>query len=95
MAGFQEILIVVLIVLGIFFIPRMISKRPAPFVARPKPKITGKMRIAIAATLVYPLFPAVYFQPWRQNVISLALIGMGPVLLGWLVYWVYAGFRKP
>ena len=95
MAGFQEILIVVAIVLGIFFIPRITSKRPMLRSAKPKQKISGKMRIAIAATIIYPFLPAVYFQPWQQNLTLLALFGIVPVLLGWLAVWVYAGFRKP
>lgn len=94
MAGFQEILILVAIVLGIFFIPRITSKKLILRQVKPRPRITGKMRIAIAATIVYPLFPALYFRPWQQNVSSLVLFGTVPVLLGWLAAWVYAGFRK-
>jgi uncharacterized membrane protein (DUF4010 family) len=94
MAGFQEILIVVAIILGIFFIPRVISKKPALRAAKSKKKISGNMRIAIAATLIYPIFPAVYFQPWHRNLVLFVLIGIMPVLLGWLAVWVYDGFRK-
>jgi hypothetical protein len=93
MAGFQEILILVAIVLGIFFIPRITAKRTAARPAEPKKKISGKMRIAIAATIIYPIFPAVYFQPWQKHLTLLALFGMLPVV-GWLTAWVYAGFRK-
>jgi len=94
MAGFQEILIVVAIILGIFFIPRVISKKPALAAAKSKQKISGKLRIAIAATIIYPIFPAVYFQPWQQNLSAIALTGIVPVLVGWLAAWVYDGFRK-
>jgi hypothetical protein len=94
MAGFQEILIVVAIILGIFFFPRVMSKKTAPRAVKSKINISGKMRIAIAVTIIYPIFPAVYFQPWHRNFSSLVLIGILPVLLGWLVVWVYNGFRK-
>ena len=96
MAGFQEILIVVAIVLGIFFIPRIMSKRPAPRAAKPKQKISGKMRIAIAAYHRLPHFPGCLFSALATefNLVGV-LIGIVPVLLGWLVVWVFAGFRKP
>jgi hypothetical protein len=95
MAGFQELLIIVAIVLGIFFIPRMTSKRLIQRPEKPAKKISGKMRIAIAVTLIYPILPVVYFQPWQQHLIPLVLTGLLPVLLGWLTAWIYAGFRKP
>jgi uncharacterized membrane protein (DUF4010 family) len=94
MAGFQEILVLVAIVLAVFFIPRITSKRPMARQVKRKPGLSGKMRIAIAASIVYPFLPAVYFKPWQQNLASLALFGIVPVLLGWLAAWVYAGFRK-
>lgn len=95
MTGFQEILIIVGIVLGIFFLPRMMSKKPAPRRVRPKLEMSGKMRMAVAASVLHPLLCAAFFKPWQQaGLFVFIYIGVAPVVVGWLAAWVFVGFNK-
>ena len=95
MPGYQEILIISAIVLGVIFIPRMMEpKKPAPKLIRARKRLSGRWRLAIALSIVYPLGAAAIMQPWRQNTAAFGYIGLGPVLLGWLIYWVLQGFRR-
>ena len=50
MSGFQEILIILLIILGIVFLPRRISNRPEKSATDAKPRLTGKIRAAVAVS---------------------------------------------
>jgi hypothetical protein len=95
MPGYQEILIISAIVLGVIFIPRMMeSKKPAPKLIRSGKSLSGRWRLAIALTIVYPLLVAAIMRPWSRNPAAFGYIGLGPVLLGWLIFWVLQGFRR-
>ena len=94
--GIQEILILVVIILGILFLPRILNrgqeKEPAgpglPFV------LSGKLRMAIAASILWPAVVAAFIQPWEKDLSRYLYIGVGPVALIWILYWVLTGFRK-
>jgi hypothetical protein len=95
MPGYQEILIISAIVLGVIFIPRMMEqKRPAPRLVRPRVRLSGRRRLAMALSLIYPLIVAGVMQPWRRDAFTYAYVGLGPVALGWLMYWVFQGFKR-
>lgn len=95
MPGYQEILIVSAIVLGVIFIPRLMEqKKPAPRLDRPAKRLSGRGRLAVALSVIYPLLVAGIMKPWRADVITYAYIGLGPVVLAWLMYWVAMGFRR-
>lgn len=97
MFGFQEILIVTAIILGIIVLPPRFRKRQKPTLQRPiKPgvRLSGKMRIAVAVSVIYPALASFYFRPWQKEPILFYYIGVGPVVLGWLLHWVYKGFRS-
>ncbi len=94
MFGFQEILIVVALVLGVLFIPRMMAPKQPLRSAVPKIRLSGKTRIAVAAAFLYPALAAAYFQPWRKEPLLFFYMGIGPVVLGWLLWWVFQGFKK-
>lgn len=94
MSGVQEILLISAIVLGIFFIPRMIPGRASGQTAGIEVKLSGKMRMAIAVSVIYPALAAAYFQPWRKDPVWFIYIGLGPVALGWLFVWVFRGIRN-
>jgi len=95
-SGIQEILVLVVIILGILFLPRILNrgqeKRPA--VPRPVIVISGKMRLAIAASLLWPAVMAAFMQPWEKDLSRYLYLGVGPVALVWIVYWVLTGFRR-
>ena len=94
MFGLNEILIIIAIILGLLFVPRMLARRQPQQPATPRITVTGKIRIALVASVIYPALAAVYFQPWHQDQIEFLYIGVGPVVLAWLVGWVYLGFKK-
>ena len=96
-SGIQEILLIVLIVSGIFLVPRMMKPRPAPptvLLRRPALKLSWALRLAIVLSLLWPLACALYFKPWQQALIPFAVFGVGPVVVGWSLNWVVAGIKK-
>ena len=96
-SGIQEIIVIVLIVLGLILVPRMMAPRPAPRqprVCRPRLPITWTVRLAIVVSILWPLAWALYFKPWQQDAIRFALIGIGPVAIGWSLRWVINGINK-
>ena len=94
MFGFQEILIITAIILGLIFLPRMITRRLPEKVNRPEFRLSGKIRIAIAASAIYPALVAAYLHPWQKDQVLFFYMGIGPVALGWLIGWVFVGFNK-
>ena len=96
-SGIQEILLIVMVVLGIFLIPRMIKPPPAPqkvVLRRPVLKFSWTLRLAIVMSILWPLACAAYLKPWQQAVIPFTVIGLGPVIVGWSVHWVVAGMKN-
>ena len=95
MLGLQEILIISAIIVGAICIPRIVNqKAPRPRLVRSKRKISGKMRLGVAASIVYPMVTAALLKPWREDPITYLYLGVGPVVLCWLLYWVVLGFRR-
>jgi len=94
MSGFHEILLVAAILLGILFIPRMMPRKDAQTSTRPVLVISRNMRVAIAASVIFPTIVAAFLQPWRKDLILFIYAGVGPVLLCWLLYWVLTGRKK-
>jgi hypothetical protein len=95
-SGIQEILVLVIIVLGILFLPRILNrgqeKRPAVY--RSAIVISGKMRLAIAASVLWPAVMAAFMQPWAKDLSHYVYLAVGPVALIWIIYWVLTGFKK-
>jgi len=95
-SGIQEILVLVIIILVIFFLPRILSRGQEKQVTPSEPRIalSGKMRLAIAASAIWPAVVAAFMQPWKENLPRYIFIGAGPVAILWIAYWVFTGFRK-
>lgn len=98
-SGFQELLLIVLIVIGIVFLPRLLGHRPkspSSGMARPlnRIRITGFHRLAIFGSIAWILATTVYLEPWTRLDPYYLLVGVGPVLLFWGIFWIVAGFRK-
>lgn len=94
--GIQEILVLVVIILGILFLPRILNRgqesRQVEF--KPPLVLSGKMRLAIAASILWPAVIAALMQPWKKDLFPFLYLGLGPVVLVWVIYWVFTGFRK-
>ena len=96
-SGIQEILLIVLIVLAIFLIPRMIKTRPSPApvrMHRPVPPLSWTLRLAIVLSILWPIGCSLYFKPWQQALIPFVAFGVGPVAVAWSLHWVMAGMKK-
>ena len=95
-SGIQEILVLLAIIVGIIFLPRILNRGQENKVAATKPKVvlSGKMRLAIAASVLWPAVMAAYMQPWKHDLFPFLYIGLGPVAVGWILYWIFTGFRK-
>ncbi len=98
MSGLQEILVLVLIVIVLFFLPRMVS-RPAQV---PKPpvqikQIPAKWRLAVFLSLVWLVIAALWLKPWEGSLVMFAGVGALPVMIFWGAVWVLGGYmrRKP
>jgi len=98
LSGLTEILLILLIIVVLFFLPRMVSRSaPAVRMAPPQPllkKLSGRWRLAILASVVWLAATALWLQPWVGNQNLFVGLGAAPVIVGWGVVWVMAGFRK-
>lgn len=95
-SGIQEILVLVIIILAIFFLPRILSRGQEKQAAVQKPVValSGKMRLAIAVSVLWPAAIAAFMKPWQENLIQYLYLGIGPVAIIWIIYWVLTGFKK-
>ena len=98
MSGFHEILIVVIIILAIFFVPRLTAKQAQhhrfPVRAKSLPALTGKLRLLIVFSIMWPILLALYFEPWHKSPIPFVYVAVLPVIISWAGYWVIVGYRK-
>ena len=92
-SGIQEILVLVAIILGILFLPRILNRgqEKKPAASKPAVVLSGKMRMAVAASALWPAAIAALIQPWKNDLFPFLYIGLGPVILGWIIFWVYTG----
>lgn len=95
-SGIQEILLIVLIILGIFLIPRMLKPRPDPpkVFQRPGLRLSWTLRLAIVLSILWPAAWAFYLRPWQQDLAAFVALGVGPVAVGWSLKWVLAGMKN-
>ena len=99
LSGIQEILLIVIIFLAIFFIPRITARnkdirQPRALVFKTRPKLSGACRMAMAISCFWPLLAVGYFKPWQKDLLSFIYIGIGPVAVGWCLFWILTGFKK-
>jgi hypothetical protein len=98
-SGFQEILLIGLIIFGIIFLPRRLGRKDQLLKVpssdlKSRLHLTGFMRLTIFFSIGWLLVTAVYFEPWSQIDQRYLLLGPGPVVLFWGLCWIVIGFRK-
>jgi predicted Na+-dependent transporter len=95
-SGIQEILVLVIIILGILILPRIMNRGSEKKTAETIPafELSGKMRLVIAASVLWPVVVAAFMHPWKKDIIPFLYFGFGPVAIIWIIYWVLTGFRK-
>jgi hypothetical protein len=92
----QEILVMIVVAMALFALPRILGKRPEPVPVRAvrRPPLTGRMRLAILLTLFWILGSAAVLEPWQGNVQPFLYAGLAPVAALWGAAWVWFGYRK-
>ena len=95
MPGINEIVLVVVIAVAIFFLARKSRRGP---VMKPvfsfKEKMGGWKRLAIVASILWTILIGAYLEPWHNNALHFIYIGIIPVALAWGIAWVIEGYRK-
>ena len=96
MSGLSEILLLVVIVLVVFMLPRMLNKKSNGTSPRPagRFRLTGGMRLAILVSVIWPGLMALFLKPWNGNRLLFICLGVLPVALIWGISWVFIGFKK-
>ncbi len=98
--GTQEIFVLIIIAVLLFVLPRLFSRnqpRRTREISLPESisLLSGRMRLAVVVSILWPLLVIAYIKPWSSGTLDAALtIGIGPVVLGWSIRWIIAGFRK-
>lgn len=95
LAGIQELLTIGLIILCLFFLPRLFRGTQSNYhkKVRPESKISGKMRLGIVISFLLPVTMIFLFKPWEGDLILFISVGILPVALGWAGLWVKDGFK--
>ena len=94
MSGINEILLIGVIILAILFVPRIKNRNNLVRLPKPIVIISGKVRMAMAASVFWPVLLSAFLQPWKKNLDLFLYVGICPVLFGWVLYWVWRGFWK-
>ena len=99
MSGIQEVLVVIVIFLAILLLPRITTRQPGaavpqPLLRHPNLSLSGRMRLAIAASLFWPTLTAAFIQPWQGKWLTYIYVGLAPVITAWCGWWVMRGYRK-
>ena len=90
----QELLVLIVIALAIFYFPRMMGRRPDPEPARRPSPLTGRMRLAILLTVFWIAGSAAVLTPWQGDALPFLSFGIGPAAAAWGVAWVWFGYKK-
>jgi hypothetical protein len=90
----QELLVLAVIALAIFYLPRVMVRRPAPEPALRRPSLTGRRRLAILFTLFWIAASAMVLKPWEKDPLTFVYLGLGPTAALWGAFWVWLGYRK-
>ena len=94
MSGIQEILVVLVIILILFYLPRRAGSDQAAKKRSTLEAFSGKLRLAVLLSLIWLACAAYFLEPWQNAVFPFLYVGVGPVILGWGIGWVVFGFRK-
>jgi len=96
MSGLQEILVILLILLGVLYFPRRGPREGTANMRRAERPLTasGRMRLAIALSVLWPAGLALYLRPWRGDPLMFLGFGLLPVAAGWAAGWVIMGYRR-
>lgn len=94
----QEFLVIAIIILALFFLPRLTNRQSAPAPDRNDglmTTLTGWMRLAILVSVFWIAGWAAYLQPWNgRNTFVFFYIAIGPLAAAWGAFWVWSGYKN-
>lgn len=90
----QELLVLIVIALAIFYLPRMMGRRAVPEPARRRPPLTGRMRLAILISLFWVAGSAAILKPWQNDPLPFLSLGIAPAAAAWGAVWVRFGYKR-
>jgi hypothetical protein len=100
LSGLQEIVVILIIILILFILPRMMTgkqalqNRQTAVIKKSLFSLSGGMRLAVVVSILWPLTAAIWYRPWQKDMMLFICLGVGPVIVGWCLFWVVDGFRK-
>jgi hypothetical protein len=95
MSGLQEILVIVLILLGVLYLPRRAGRENGGMRRANAPAtMSGRMRLGIVLSVLWPVGVAFYLKPWQGDPMLFAGVGLLPAAAGWAAAWVIRGYRR-
>ena len=97
MASITEILTLVVIIIGILVLPKMFRKQEKKTSKKNSLSINSIpvfIRFGIVLSILVPAISALVFQPWEKDFILFILTGIIPLIIGWGLYWMYAGIKS-
>ncbi len=90
----QEILVLIVIALALFYIPRLRAGRTVVHETARMPALTGWIRLAMLVTFLWIAGAAAFIKPWDENFLSFLYAGIAPAFFFWGFAWVIAGYKK-
>ena len=90
----QEVLVLVVVALVIFYLPRVLGRKPVPEPTYRAPALTGWMRLAILVTIFWIAGFAAFLKPWEGDFQHFFSVGLGPAAVLWGAAWVWSGYKK-
>lgn len=93
----QEFLVLVVIALAVFYLPRILGRSPVPVPEKLPPALTGRMRLAVLITVFWVAALAIFLEPWNSRGGDAQLFfsaGLGPVIALWGAAWVWSGYKR-
>ena len=90
----QEVLVLIVIALAIFYLPRVLGRRPVPEPEIRLPVLTGWMRLAILVSVLWVSGFALFLKPWEGATLIFLSVGLGPVAVLWGGVWIWSGYKK-
>ena len=96
MSGITEILLIIAVILGLFMLPRIMSRKPEEIPQRSvrRTVLSGWMRFAVLASVLWAILVFLLLRPWSGRWVDFLVMGVAPVALSWGGYWVWSGFRR-
>ncbi|HAR34928.1 MAG TPA: hypothetical protein DCR95_12825 [Desulfobacter sp.] len=96
MTGISEILLLILLILCIFIVPRMITPKPSGRrTKRASARVfTMKMRLAVVLSAADIIISALWTKPWQGQISMFIVSGILPVALGWSLVWIFSARKK-